>query len=208
MGKVQHFLLDGLPGICFPVHFNPVHSNSCTHCRCSCPTSAGQKVAEENHSLRIACLTLNSGPLISGGSVVKESACQCRRHGFSPWVGKIPWRRKWQPTPVLLLGKPHGQRSLAGYSPGVCKESDTTEQLNNSLKCAISSTLFLVRFSGSIRSVVLLYDCSTSFSLSSNLQHLLPNSQSQLLDYLEFYFTEKIEANRTSTIPTDPPLKT
>ena len=47
----------------------------------------------------------------------KESACQCRRHGFDPWVGKIPWRRKWQPTPVFLPGKSHGQRSLAGYSP-------------------------------------------------------------------------------------------
>ena len=38
-------------------------------------------------------------------------------HGFDPWVGKIPWRRKWQPTPVFLLGEFHGQRSLAGYSP-------------------------------------------------------------------------------------------
>ena len=46
----------------------------------------------------------------------KESACQCRRCRFDPWVGKIPWRRKWQPTPVLLSGKSHGQRSLAGYS--------------------------------------------------------------------------------------------
>jgi len=35
----------------------------------------------------------------------KESACQCRRCGFDPWVGKIPWRRKWQPTPVFLPGK-------------------------------------------------------------------------------------------------------
>ena len=52
----------------------------------------------------------------------KESACQCKwlkRPGFDPWVGKIPWRRKWQPTPVFLPGqaKFHGQRSLAGYSP-------------------------------------------------------------------------------------------
>ena len=36
---------------------------------------------------------------------------------FDPWVGKIPWRRKWQPTPVFLLGEFHEQRSLAGYSP-------------------------------------------------------------------------------------------
>ena len=45
-------------------------------------------------------------------------------------VGKIPWRRKWQSTPVLLPGKSHGQRSLVGYSPWGRKESDTTEQLN------------------------------------------------------------------------------
>ena len=51
----------------------------------------------------------------------KESACQCRRWGFSPWIGKIPWRRKWQPTPVFLPGESHGQRSLAGYSPWLCR---------------------------------------------------------------------------------------
>ena len=45
---------------------------------------------------------------------------QCRRHGrreFDSWVKKIPWRRKWQPTPGFLPGESHGQRSLAGYSP-------------------------------------------------------------------------------------------
>jgi len=41
----------------------------------------------------------------------------------------IPWRRKWQPTPVLLPGKFHGLRSLVGYSPWGCKESDMTERL-------------------------------------------------------------------------------
>ena len=41
-----------------------------------------------------------------GGSSGKESACQCRRHRFDPWVQKIPWRRKWQPIPVFLLGNP------------------------------------------------------------------------------------------------------
>ena len=54
------------------------------------------------------------------GSVDKELACQYRRHrscGFDLWVRKIPWRRKWQPTPVFLPGKSHGQKSLAGYSP-------------------------------------------------------------------------------------------
>ena len=56
----------------------------------------------------------------------KESACQCRRHRFNPWVWKIPWRN-WKPTLVLSPGESHGQRSLAGYSPWGCKESDTTE---------------------------------------------------------------------------------
>ena len=49
--------------------------------------------------------------------VVKELACQCRRHVLHPWVGKTPWRRAWQPTPVLLPGESHEERSLAGYSP-------------------------------------------------------------------------------------------
>ena len=47
----------------------------------------------------------------------KESTCKCRRCGFNPWVGKISWRKKWQPTPIFLLGKSHGQRSLACYTP-------------------------------------------------------------------------------------------
>ena len=63
----------------------------------------------------------------------KESTCQCRRfkrHGFDSWVGKMPWSRKWQPTPLFLPGKSHGQRSLADCSPWRCKELDTTEQLS------------------------------------------------------------------------------
>ena len=54
----------------------------------------------------------------------KESAYQFRRHkrcGFNPWVGKISWRRKWQPTSVFLPRKSHGQRSLEGYSPWGCE---------------------------------------------------------------------------------------
>ena len=49
--------------------------------------------------------------------------------GFNSWVGKIPWRVKWQPTPVFLLGESHGWRSLVGYGPRGCKASDTTERL-------------------------------------------------------------------------------
>ena len=60
----------------------------------------------------------------------KEPTCQCTRHKkheFGPWIGKIRWRRAWQPTPVFLPGESHGQRGLAGYSPWGHKESDTTE---------------------------------------------------------------------------------
>ena len=57
----------------------------------------------------------------------KEPACQRRRHGIDPWVGKIPWRRKWQPTPAFLPGESHGQRSLTAPIHGVAKDSDTTE---------------------------------------------------------------------------------
>ena len=52
---------------------------------------------------------------------------QCRRCTFDPWVREISWRKKWQPTPVFLPGESHRQRSLVGYSPWGCKESDTTE---------------------------------------------------------------------------------
>ena len=62
------------------------------------------------------------------GSDSKESACNVR-NSFDPWVGKSPWRREWQPTPVFLPGEFHGQRSLVGYSPQGCKESDTIEQI-------------------------------------------------------------------------------
>ena len=60
-----------------------------------------------------------------------KSVClQCGRPGFDPWVGKIPWRRKWQPTPVFLPREFHGQRSLVGYSSRGRKELDTTEWLH------------------------------------------------------------------------------
>ena len=62
-----------------------------------------------------------------GGTSGKESTCPCRRHekpGFDPLVGKIPWRRKWQPTPVFLPWESYGQRNLVGYSPWGRKELD------------------------------------------------------------------------------------
>ena len=74
----------------------------------------------------------------------KESTCQCRTRGYNPWVRKIPWRRTWQPTPVFLPEKSHGQRSLETYSPWSCKESDTTEWLS-------TLTVYSINMSGAPR---------------------------------------------------------
>ena len=69
---------------------------------------------EPNHFIGLPC-----------GSNGKESGLQFRRPGFNPWVGKIPWRREWQPTPVFLPEEFHGQRCLVGYSPWGYRESET-----------------------------------------------------------------------------------
>ena len=63
---------------------------------------------------------------LPGGSDGKESACTVGRPRFDPWVGKIPWRREWQPIPGFLPGKFHGQKSPVGYSTWGHKELDTT----------------------------------------------------------------------------------
>ena len=60
-------------------------------------------------------LRVGKFPMLPGWLSGKESACQSRRHEFDPWVRKIPWRRKWQPTPIFLPGESRRQRSLAGF---------------------------------------------------------------------------------------------
>ena len=60
-----------------------------------------------------------------------KNRLQCGRPGFNTWVGKISWRRKWQPSPVFLPGKSHEQRSLEDYSPWGHKELDTTVELTH-----------------------------------------------------------------------------
>ena len=76
-----------------------------------------------------------------GGSEDKAFACKAGDLDL-PWVGKIPWRRKWQPTPVFLPGESHGQRSLAGYSPRGHKESDTTERLHTHIYLFVGCARF------------------------------------------------------------------
>ena len=128
----------------------------------------------------------------------KRIHCQCRRHkrcGFSSRVGKIPWRRKWQPTPVLLPGKFHGQRGLAGYSPWGSKESDTSEWLRaaqrvvkerhhwTSAHGGLSSTIDC-----QMRIIVLIFDGKKS----SRLHVTCPKSQllsSKARLYLDLHFS-------------------
>ena len=81
------------------------------------------KITMEHHNLN-QVVTPNAAAMPDGAGS-KESTCQCRRHKrfrFNPWIGKIPWRRKWHPTPPLLLEESHGQRRLVCYSPWGCKE--------------------------------------------------------------------------------------
>ena len=77
----------------------------------------------------VICWEVASVPGFPDGASGKEPAsqCRCQRYGFDPWVWKIPWNRKWQPTPVFLPGESHRQRSLVGYSPWGGTELDTTE---------------------------------------------------------------------------------
>ena len=118
-----------------------------------------------------------------GGSVVKNSPAHARDVGLIPgsgWscVGGDPLGRRWQPTPVFLPGKFHGQRSLAGYSLWGCEESDTTEQLStyfvfsifwNSQSIIIIVTMYLQYFFRFIHIYSLfrffLSTCSTDFHL-------------------------------------------
>ena len=73
-------------------------------------------------------ILINTGfPRGASGKELTSQYRRRKRHGFNPWVGKIPWRRARQPTPVSLPGESHGQRSLVGYCSWGQKESDTTK---------------------------------------------------------------------------------
>ena len=73
----------------------------------------------------------------------KEICLQGRRPRFDPWVGKIPWRSEWLPTPVFLFGESHEQKSLVGYRPWGHKDSDTTERLTVLFSHYLKKTVFL-----------------------------------------------------------------
>ena len=99
------------------------------HIQCNQKHTSSQRQAGHFVRLRAVCF-LPFFFNFPDGSSGKEPTCQSRtfkRCRFNPWVGKIPCMKKWQPTPIILSGKSHGQWSLVGYSPYSWKESDTTE---------------------------------------------------------------------------------
>ena len=90
-----------------------------------------ERSATQGHSLEGLMIGIQIPRGFPGGADHNESACQCRRHRrhrFNPWVRKIPWRRTWQPTPVFLPGKSHGQRSLA-----VCRGAMGSQRVRHDL---------------------------------------------------------------------------
>ena len=87
---------------------------------------------------------------------------RCRRHRrcrLDLWVGKIPWRRKWQPTPVFLTEKSHGQRNPAGYSPWGRKKSDTTERLSSTVPSLNPGTTLLSQSTQQVKSRIRTESC-------------------------------------------------
>ena len=95
------------------------HPNIHFVCVCVCFARMHAMRREEVYDLSIS-LSLDNGRASQVALVVKNppaNAGDSKRCGFSPWVEKIPWRRKWPSTPVFLTEEVHGQRSLAGYSP-------------------------------------------------------------------------------------------
>ena len=91
----------------------------------------------------------------------KKSSCQCRKHGCDPRVGKIPWRRKWQPIPVFLPRKFHRQRSLVSYSPWGGKELDAIAHTRTIIYSRmVLSFLFSRGCLSLLRSTALNWSCS------------------------------------------------
>ena len=111
LGKLRFRELGGGPHFISSYHFPPFNL-----------------IFSLSFSFSHTCLNIQN-PRFPGGSIIKESACNAGDLGFHLWVGKVPWRRAWQPTPVFLPGEPPGQRSRACCGPQGRKESDTTALL-------------------------------------------------------------------------------
>ena len=108
---------------CFPTRSQVAVDFRKQQCRQQGIKDTGSQCFSKNDNNMVLSWTgryCHSLPGFLGGTGGKESTCLCRRckrRWFDPWVGKIPWRRKWQPTPIFLPGKSHGQRNVVGYCP-------------------------------------------------------------------------------------------
>ena len=148
-------------------------------------------VSSYRHEISLVWHFLQCAPDIEEGRSVRwcrgqESACQCKRPRFDPWVRKIPWRRKWQPTPVFLPGESHGQRSLAGSSPWGRKESTRL----NSLTAATTYYCQPPSHSGQIRTNHHLHSrltlsalCGQSGALHAGSLRTVPRSPPRFLPF-------------------------
>ena len=97
----------------------------------TCPSPFNSQFYEDSKQLHSDCpIEKRTVCMFPGGSVVQSPPANAGDAGSTPWVRKIPWRRKWKLAPVLLPSKSHGQRSLVSYSPWGHKESDTADRLN------------------------------------------------------------------------------
>ena len=122
-----------------------------------------------------------------GGSDGKVMCLQCRRPKFNPWVRKIPWKREWLPIPVFLPGEFHRQRSLAGYSPWGCKESDTTKW-GRSSACMLSCLVWHLQ----------LHLSGWTDMKHSDLSILIWYQQAQCQTFLFYWVGRSGEEERTS----------
>ena len=133
-------------------------------------TKRGRKFTELScNSFPDSWLKHEPSPILSPGRLAKknspgmqETACNAGDMGLNPGSGRFPQRRKWHPTPVLLPGKSHGRRSVVGYSPWGCKESDTTEPFHLLLFPFIKHLLY----SGSLLNIT---PCVASFMSHNSL---------------------------------------
>ena len=140
-----------------------------------------------------------------GGTSGKEPACQGKRHkrrGFDPWVGKIPWRRVWQPIPVFFTRESHGRRNLVGYRPKCRKKvrydwSDLASTVENKAQFSDNSVspineveIFLVLWNLHLH---LTWDkeCprKNSFQWSRGLNSSITSSEWKLLSHVWLFAT-------------------
>ena len=109
------------------ISFQILNKNFSSHLLSSVIFSYYKSIVYQHFTLnkpRVIILFVEIMDTVSGGATGKELTCQCKRHKrseFEPWVGKISWRRMWQPIPAFSLGESHRQRKLGGYNPWGCK---------------------------------------------------------------------------------------